>query len=144
MDKFDSKKEIVFKSSQLALTGDYSISGRVLILPIQGVGKCNLTLKNPEGTIRMTLKKIERNGKEYAQIDKFKFTFTTTRFYMYLGNLYNGDKALGDNTNLFLNANWEDILNEMKPNISKSFGQVFEQIINSVFSKIPFKYLFKD
>lgn len=61
---------------------------------------------------------------------------------MNFGNLFKGDKALGDNTNKFLNENWQDILNELKANLFDAFGQVVESLINSVFSKIQYKDLF--
>lgn len=67
------------KSPQVALIGDYSISGRILILPIQGEGKCNLTLDNMDFTIKWTGKTVTKNGKEYLQTDKFKFSFETSR-----------------------------------------------------------------
>lgn len=141
-DKDDSTKEIVLTTDYFQFNGDYTIDGRVLILPIQGDGKTNITFTNTVGTIKFTTKNIEKNGSKYWQTDKYKLTFTTTRMYTHFDNLFKGDKALGDNTNLFLNENWEDILKEMKPNMAKSIGKVFETIINSVLNSIPVKDLF--
>lgn len=70
------------------------------------------------------------------------FFYFCCRLYINFGNLFKGDKALGDNTNKFLNENWEDILNELKVNLYDAFGQVVESLINSAFSKIPYKDLF--
>lgn len=39
--------------------------------------------------------------------------------------------------NVFLNENWQEILKELKPAISKAFGEAFRSIGNSVFSRIP-------
>lgn len=128
----------------MALIGDYSISGRILVLPIQGEGKCNLTLDNMDMSIKWSGKTVTKNGKEYLQTDKFKFVFDTSRLYMNFGNLFKGDKALGDNTNKFLNENWQDILNELKVNLFDAFGQVVESLINSAFAKVPYKDLFKN
>lgn len=63
---------------------------------------------------------------------------------MHYTGLFNGDKILGDNLNSFLNENWSDILNEMKPAINHTFGTVFRMVINKVFEKIPYKDFFTD
>lgn len=38
------KIDITLKMQTSSLVGDYKLDGQVLILPIQGLGKCNLTL----------------------------------------------------------------------------------------------------
>lgn len=63
---------------------------------------------------------------------------------LYLENLFNGNKALGDNMNLFLNENWEIILQELKPAIRETLSQILSGIINNVFSKIPYAEYFSD
>lgn len=57
-------------------------------------------------------------------------------------NLFNGDKALGDNMNLFLNANWKLVLDELKKPINTSFAKVFKDFANSIFAKTPYDELF--
>ena len=59
-------------------------------------------------------------------------------------NLFNGDKALGDNMNLFLNENWQDILKELKPSISEALSQIFAALINAVFGKVPYNEIWND
>lgn len=128
---------------QISLIGDYSVSGSVLILPIQGEGKCNLTLDNLDVSIKFIPEMYTKNGKEYMRTQKYKFSFTTTRLYIYLGNLFRGDKALGDNTNLFLNENWRDIFDDLKPKLFETFGEIFEKIINSAFSIYPYDEMYQ-
>ena len=61
---------------------------------------------------------------------------------MTLQKLYNGDKALGDSTNAFLNENWEEIYNELKQLIFDAFTLIIQNTVNNVFNKIPYKDLF--
>lgn len=70
--------------------------------------------------------------------------FLFSRLYTQLDNLYNGDKVLGDTTNLFLNENWEEIFNELKRSIFDAFGLIMQNIINTVFRKIPYNELFSN
>lgn len=47
---------MIFKGPQLVLAGPYTISGRVLILPINGVGHSNFTLGKHTLVFRIQLK----------------------------------------------------------------------------------------
>lgn len=62
---------------------------------------------------------------------------------MHFENLFNGNKALGDNMNLFLNENWSDILHELKAPIVDAFGNLFLVIINHVFDAFEYSELFQ-
>lgn len=62
--------------------------------------------------------------------------------HIHLENLYNGDKLLGDSTNLFLNENWEEIYNELKQLIFDAFTLIVQNTIVNVFKKIPYDELF--
>lgn len=57
-------------------------------------------------------------------------------------NLFNGDKTLGDNMNLFLNQNGNLLLEELSKPINSAFAVIFRDVLNSVFSKIPYHDLF--
>lgn len=127
-----------------SLVGGYKINGKVLILPIQGQGHSNMTMENCHIQLKWTGKLVDHaNGKKYYQMDKLKATFDTTRFHMHFSNLFNGDKALGDNMNQFLNDNWQDILKELKPAIVKAFVQIFQSVVSNIFNKVPYAEMFQ-
>jgi hypothetical protein len=142
VDVLNSKYEIFAKLPLVTLQGDYKINGRVLILPIQGVGKSSLNFEDVDIVIKYKPKVIVKNGKEYVQADKFKLEFEAAKFSLHFTNLFNGDKTLGDNMNTFLNENSRDILNELKPSITSALEQILESIINRIFAKVPYKELY--
>ena len=72
------------------------------------------------------------------------YFFFLKRLYIKFTNLFNGDKALGDNMNLFLNDNWNDILNELKPSINEAFTEIYVNVFNDVFNHIPYDEMFTD
>lgn len=141
-DVLTSKYEIYAKLPLVTLQGDYKINGRVLILPIQGDGKSLLSFENVDIGIKYKPKIVTKNGKEFIQTDKFKLEFDTAKFSLHFSNLFNGDKALGDNMNKFLNENWRDILNELNPSITSALEQILEAIINRIFGKVPYRELY--
>ncbi len=52
----------------MVIVGDYSVSGNVLILPIQGEGKCNLTLDDIDAVIKFIPQTFIQNNQnqEYS------------------------------------------------------------------------------
>lgn len=56
--------------------------------------------------------------------------------------MYGGDKLLGDNTNKFLNENWNDIFKEIRSNIFDAFTLITENTLRNVFNKVPYNDLF--
>ncbi|XP_059610155.1 protein takeout-like [Phlebotomus argentipes] len=137
-----SKNEIEFVAPIIQLVGQYQISGKVLILPIQGNGQSNFTLENVKIRVKFTGKKVTKNQNDYFQTNDIKISMTTSKLWIHFDNLYNGDKLLGDTTNTFLNENWMDIFNELKPDISKAYAAAIQTIINNVFAKLPYREYF--
>lgn len=85
---------------------------------------------------------VEKDGEIYMGVEQLTLDLEPKKMIYKVENLFNGDKALGDNMNLFLNENWREIFNEVRASLTKAYGEVFRTIINSVFSKFPYnKYL---
>lgn len=53
-----------------------------------------------------------------------------------MDNLFNGDKLLGDTTNQFLDENWRDLFNELKPIMLKAVDKSYLPIVKAVFDKV--------
>lgn len=83
-----------------------------------------------------------KKGREYLQFSDVKLDFTTTRLWMRFENLFNGDMLLSDSTNTFLNENWSDILNELKPVLKKAIGNIVNGVVGPFFAKFPYDELF--
>lgn len=57
-------------------------------------------------------------------------------------DLFNGDKILSKSTNDFINENWMDIIDELKPSILKSIAAVLQESGNKIFAKVPYEKYF--
>lgn len=143
MKQFEGVTNIIrAKVPNLQIAADYSIGGRVLLLPIQGEGRSNLTLSNISAVIKILGSNVEVRGKPYFQIDKLTVSVEPKRMLLYFENLYRGDKRLGDSTNQFLNENWADIYRELRPSIEDTIAQVLKGIIGQFFAKTSYTKLF--
>lgn len=142
-DPHTSKYEVYATVPKISITGRYKIDGRVLVLPIRGEGNADLVFDNAKLVVKYKPKVIEKNGKEYIQTERFQLDFDTSQLHIKLENLFNGDKALGDNMNVFLNQNWRDIFNELKPAITFAVEEILKGIINRIFIRIPYSDIFQ-
>ncbi|XP_055850965.1 protein takeout-like [Episyrphus balteatus] len=134
--------EITISSKLMYLLSDYTIQGKVLVLPISGTGRSNITMANVKISLKLTGEPLVKNSETYMHVKKLKVGLDTTRVHFDFENLYNGDKALGDTTNSFLNENWKDIFGEVKNSILKAFTPVFKDVLNNVFENLPYDKLF--
>lgn len=83
-DPKSTSPEISALIPSVKLMGDYTINGKVLILPIIGNGRSNLTMDNVKINIKLgPLAVTERKNQIYAQVDKIEISFSTTRFVAY-------------------------------------------------------------
>ncbi|BES99279.1 JHBP [Nesidiocoris tenuis] len=120
------------------LYGDYSVQGKVLTLPIMGNGKCNLTFHDFKwDPIDIKFHQEAKKGKNYIQIKEIDLNPQASLLEMQFDGLFNGDKLLGDNMNMFLNENWKEIFSELKVAVSKGFSTAYKNVGNRILSKIP-------
>lgn len=106
---------------ELILEADYTMKGRVLLLPIVGDGPCNVTLcknfeenqsKVQENKLNsfnfsvnmkinhyMTFDYVVRKGRTYMKATDFQVTMNPEKVVFKFDNLFNGQKELGDNIN---------------------------------------------
>lgn len=84
------------------------------------------------------MKPVQKNGNIFATLEHVKLELEPEHVHFEFDNLFNGDKALTATMNEFVNANWRDIYEEMKPGISKATGLVVKSMINTFFTKYPY------
>jgi len=135
--------ELRFKGPAFVLKGPYTINGRILVLPIQGNGVSNFTLEHPELHVKFTGKTRTKNGKVHLYTDDLRMTFKIHRMQAHFSNLFNGNKELGDTTNQFLNANWQDIFNEIKGSIFDAFSLITQSMLNNMWAHHDYNHMFK-
>lgn len=115
---------------------------RVLILPVQGEGRSNITMSNIRVNIKVKGRSVLAKGQTYLQADSVITSIEPGKLSINLENLYKGDKRLSDSTNLFLNENWQDIYRELQPSVEDTFAQVLTGVINNFFAKNKYHTLF--
>lgn len=122
--------------------GDYTMDGRILLLPITGKGKANITMVGLKTVHELIGEPIKKKGEVYIRFKEYHIKLLPKRVYLHFENLFNGDKVLGENMNRFMNENWELIFNELKGGYEDTFSYVFKDVTNKIFTKVPMNKIF--
>ena len=56
--------------------------------------------------------------------------------------LFNGDKLLGDQMNIFLNENWRELIKELGPGIAEATGEVVKLVVVGLANHVPVDEMF--
>ncbi|XP_019894009.2 protein takeout-like [Musca domestica] len=138
------KNQLIFKIDYLSLVGDYVIDGKILILPIKGSGQSNITMVDVTLQMDFVGTPLEKDGETYMTIKDMQLDAEPKHMTYKVENLFNGDKTLGDNMNLFLNENWNDIYQEVRTSLAEGFSAIYGDVINDVFSKYSYEKFFTE
>jgi len=144
--KFDKKFGVKAEAltPKIDLIGEYSMKGQIVMLPINGFGKCSISMTNVSTTADLRGDYIEKDGETYINVTSFKLKLKPQHMKLNFENLFNGDKALSQTLNNFMNENWELVANQMLPGYEKHFGELFKGIAGKIFSAVPMKFMFLD
>ncbi|XP_065156975.1 protein takeout-like [Atheta coriaria] len=131
------------------IIGKYDINGKILILPIQGQGNCNITLVDFDVDYIAKLVVEERKGKKYYQVAADDNTTlkinNIKKVHWQFNNLFNGDERLGPEMNRFLNENWKDVFSEVQVAIEQTAAySIVNYFVNGYLHFIPIDELFEE
>ncbi|XP_041972265.1 protein takeout-like [Aricia agestis] len=127
---------------KMEFIADYVMKGRILLLPIQGKGVANITLTNLLVKHDLIGEPVVRDGETYMHIREYRTRFVPKQVTLHFTDLFNGDKVLGDNMNMFLNANSELVFNELKESYEAGLSDLFKNVTNNIFDKVPMNQIF--
>nr|CAD7406855.1 unnamed protein product [Timema cristinae] len=137
---FDLKNrifELGIDIPEILVESEYDLSGKILILPLVGSGEARLRLSNVTTKVRCDLEFPKVNGREIMYLKTMQVEFLVRGLHVYLGNLFNGNKVLGNTLNSFLNKNSQEVLNELKDPLSESLAEEFRDLMNSAYTHLP-------
>ncbi|XP_054726280.1 protein takeout-like [Anastrepha obliqua] len=139
----EGRHEILLEAPYISMLSDYVIDGKVLILPIKGEGRSNFTLVEPKMKIVIDATSRTKDGKIFMDVKDVRVECKPKRVALHFENLFNGDKALGENINSFLNENWNGIFIEMKAPLYDAISKQIKVGTAKVFSATPYDEIFE-
>lgn len=127
---------------KIQIIGDYTMNGKILVLPINGEGKCNVTMTNVTCFIDSRGKYFERDGETFLNITHFTLKLTPQHVTYYFANLFKNDQKLSATINDFMNEQWKLVTDNLLPPYMTRIGDMFADISNKIFNNIPFNKIF--
>ncbi|XP_055614722.1 protein takeout-like isoform X2 [Uranotaenia lowii] len=129
---------------KMRLEGNYHMQGRILVIPLNGHGKCWFEPSDMDIIMKTTNKLLEKDGHVYYNVTATKVDYTISGLRLHMGNLFEGVKVLEDSTNQYLNDNWRPVSEALKPIIAKTIEDILLAIMQNIFNQIPAEYFVAD
>ncbi|XP_028040396.1 protein takeout-like [Bombyx mandarina] len=138
------KKQAVTIKCSVTLTGDYKLSGKLLVLPIEGEGKYNIKIRDIVIKTANDLVTVTgADGKPHWHIESWKHTYEVkTGAHFQFENLFNGNKVLATPVEEFVNSNWKDVMQEVAPPIVRSIVSEVVAAVDALYKAVPAEDLY--
>nr|CAD7571773.1 unnamed protein product [Timema californicum] len=79
---------------------------------------------------------VMKNGLTYIAPKNSHVDLNFGQANIHLENLFNGDKMLGDNMNMFLNENWREVVDDVGPAFTQALAELMGNIFSGVFGLV--------
>lgn len=140
---------------------DYSMKGRILILQLNGFGKCEgnysecfvvkvlffftrtFVVANLQTRSVISGHRVIKKGKEHINFDKIVLDLHFgEQNSLAFENIFRGNKELTDQTNKIISENIEGIMMEVKPVFDETVAQIVLGVLRGVFDRYSLDDLF--
>ncbi|PNF31882.1 hypothetical protein B7P43_G07898 [Cryptotermes secundus] len=133
-----------FSIPLLKLLGKYTISGRLLLLPIHGNGDINVTMVNNIVTYSYDWVLEQKGEYKHLLLKDPVAVIKPSKAYIHLSNLFDGDRFMGERLNEIINDNWQDLFRDMAPKIAHEIAVVISSIVNNIAKDVPYDVIFPE
>ncbi|CAH1406495.1 unnamed protein product [Nezara viridula] len=129
----EGKLELMCKTDWLSGTGSYWSDGYVSTFPVQSHGIFNITLGELTSLVILHL---DRSGK-HLKIRELKLDTMPSTIDIQTGRQLDGNNALGETLNMFLNENSFELFELLKPKLLPYFSAKIKDMSNSILLVTP-------
>lgn len=126
----------------LYIESNYEVDGRIFLLPIRGRGPLRGNFTNCKGDVALRGALEKKGGKDYLKYKSMDIKIQVGKGRLNLENLFGGDRTLGTVVNEAINANFEQIMRELKPQIEKAISNFMLDTANQIVQSYPHSELF--
>ncbi|XP_058985432.1 circadian clock-controlled protein daywake [Musca domestica] len=128
----------------MKLKGDYSLFGRILLIPLNGLGEVFLDADNMTVVMRTKTKLYSKGGFTFYNVTNTDVDFKLEGLKSYFSNLFNGQKQLEDSTNKFFNDNWRMLTDALYTVITQTIEDILLDVLRKIFHFIPANFFVED
>ncbi|KAL1140368.1 hypothetical protein AAG570_000300 [Ranatra chinensis] len=129
---------------RIEVTGNYEVSGNVLLFPVRSRGDFWAMFSNVTGVGRIHGKEVLKGGVPFMKTERLGVDFKVGRARFRIRDKLNTNTIIGQAMNQFMNENANEIIEEMKPAAAQSIGKHFKSFLNGAFLQVPIPVWLKD
>uniref|UniRef100_A0A336MJ95 CSON002346 protein n=1 Tax=Culicoides sonorensis TaxID=179676 RepID=A0A336MJ95_CULSO len=144
VNKKDFSWDTRIQLPKMRLEGNYHMQGRILVIPLNGHGKCWFEPSNMDIRMHTKTKLYQKDNHIYYNVTHTKVQYTISGLRLRLDNLFEGVKLLEDSTNQYLNENWRPASEALRPIISKTIEDILLSMMQKIFHRLPAEYFVAD
>ncbi|CAD7005386.1 unnamed protein product [Ceratitis capitata] len=133
----DYSWKTTFMLPEMKLQGDYSLFGRILLIPLNGHGEVFLEAENMTVIMHSKTRLYEKGGFTFYNVTNCRVDFKIDGLKSYFSNLFNGNKQLEDSTNKFFNDNWRMLADALYTVITQTIEDILLDVLKKIFHYIP-------
>ncbi|XP_054085153.1 circadian clock-controlled protein daywake [Zeugodacus cucurbitae] len=140
----DFSWKTTFMLPEMKLQGDYSLFGRILLIPLNGHGQVFLDAENMTVIMHSKTRLYEKGGFTFYNVTDCQVDFKIDGLKSYFSNLFNGNKQLEDSTNKFFNDNWRMLAEALYTVITQTIEDILLDVLKKIFHYIPANFFIGD
>ncbi|RZC42392.1 takeout, partial [Asbolus verrucosus] len=122
-------------TAMVRMESNYTMTGQLLVFPINGNGRCTNLLYDIEGSNRIKCERYQKNNRTHLRVTEFDIKITPKRVVFDYENIFNGSEQLSTEVVKTLNENSAEVYAEVGPAFDRMMATIWTQIINQVFAK---------
>ncbi|KAL5278517.1 hypothetical protein ACFFRR_003257 [Megaselia abdita] len=130
-----------FYFPEIQIKANYSVTGKIMLMPLQGDGLVRANFTDVDATVLMTGRLIEKDEHKHIEVIKIHPEYTIGGSKVHLENLFNGDEKLGSAMNSFLNENWKSVSEEIRPIMEELMASMLDNTASKLFNAFSFDTL---
>ncbi|XP_037721022.1 circadian clock-controlled protein daywake isoform X1 [Drosophila subpulchrella] len=142
--KKDYSWKTTFTLPEMKLQADYSLFGRILLIPLNGKGQVFLDAENMTVTMHTKTRIYSKGGFTFYNVTSLHVDFKMDGLKSYFSNLFNGNKQLEDSTNKFFNDNWRMLADALYTVITQTIEDILLDVLKKIFHFIPANFFVAD
>ncbi|XP_017042201.1 circadian clock-controlled protein daywake isoform X2 [Drosophila ficusphila] len=142
--KKDYSWKTTFTLPEMKLQADYSLFGRILLIPLNGKGQVFLDAENMTVTMHTKTRLYSKGGFTFYNVTGLHVDFKMDGLKSYFSNLFNGNKQLEDSTNKFFNDNWRMLADALYSVITQTIEDILLDVLKKIFHFIPANFFVSD
>lgn len=132
---FRFKIEFLVTIPKIITKSNYELSWKLGGLNLEGKGDSSANLDNVKVLLKLYGSRYMKNGVEYIKFDDAKITIKPKNLSVRYENLFNGQKALEEVGNQFINENIDTISADIIPQVERGIEEKILKVANQILEK---------